>query len=94
VTEPALRARERTWRAEREYENARLQPAKKAFEEAFGAWREVLDASPILRDDDLTAEDLATAVRKYRKVLDQLDEPFPKPFILQDVLDRALPGED
>jgi hypothetical protein len=27
-------------------------------------------------------------------VLDQLDEPFPKPFILQDVLDRALPGED
>jgi hypothetical protein len=33
-------------------------------------------------------------VRKYRKVLDQLDEPFPKPFILQDVLDRALPGED
>jgi len=93
VTEPALRARERTWRAEREYENARLQPAKKSFEEAFAAWREVLDASPILRNDDLTAEDLSSVARKYRKVLDQLDEPFPQPFILQDVLDRAPPGD-
>ena len=93
VTEPALRAREATWRGEREYDAARLQPAKKAFEEAFAAWREVLDASPVLRADDLTAEDLADVVKKYRKVLDQLDEPFPQPFILQDMLDRAPPGD-
>jgi hypothetical protein len=93
VTEPALRAREATWRGEREYDAARLQPAKKAFEEAFAAWREVLDASPVLRADDLTAEDLADVVKKYRKVLDQLDEPFPQPFILQDMIDGAPPGD-
>jgi hypothetical protein len=31
-------------------------------------------------------------VGRYRKVLEQLDEPFPKPFILQDMLDKAAPG--
>ena len=94
VTEPALRAREAAWRAEREFENARLQTARKAYEEAFVAWREVLDASPVLRDDQLTADDLAEIVGRYRKVLEQLDEKFPKPFILQDVLDRAGPLEE
>ncbi|MCX7412475.1 MAG: hypothetical protein NTW36_03405 [Planctomycetia bacterium] len=94
VTEPALRAREAAWRAEREFENARLQTARKAYEEALVAWREVLDASPVLRDDQLTADDLAEIVGRYRKVLEQLDEKFPKPFILQDVLDRAGPLEE
>jgi hypothetical protein len=91
VTEPALRAREAAWRAEREFENARLLPAKQAFEEAFKAWREVLDASPVLKADDLTGDDLVELVDRYRKVLEQLDEKFPQPFILQDVLDQAGP---
>jgi hypothetical protein len=91
VTEPALRAREAAWRAEREFENARLQTAKKAYEESFAAWREVLDASSVLREDALTADDIAELVKRYRKVLEQLDEKFPKPFVLQDMLDRARP---
>jgi hypothetical protein len=89
-----LRARNAAWRAEREFENARQQTARKAYEEAFAAWREVLDASPVLREDQLTADDLAEIVGRYRKVLEQLDEKFPKPFILQDVLDRAGPLEE
>ena len=92
VTEPALRARESAWLAEREFENARLQNAKKAFEESFKAWREVLDTSSVVRNDQLTADDLAELVDRYRRVLDQLDEPFPKPFILQEVLDRTSPA--
>ena len=91
VTEPALRARELTWLAGKEYQAARLQPAKKAYEDGFVAWREVLDASTILRNDTITNEDINTIVSQYRKVLEQLDEPFPKPFILQDVVDRTLP---
>ena len=86
VTEPAIKAREATWRAERDFENAKLLPAKQAYEEAFAAWREVLDASPVLRADSITAVDLCEIVDRYRKVLDQLDEPFPKPFILEDML--------
>jgi hypothetical protein len=91
VTEPALRARERTWTARREYEQARLLPAKAAYEEAFQAWREVVDASARLRDDSLFAGEIADIVDRYRRVLEQLDEPFPQPFLLQDVIDKAGP---
>ena len=94
VTQPALLAREKIWEADREFENARLQPAKQAFEEAFAAWRQVLDASPVLREDDLSAQDMRDVVERYRKLLEQLDEPFPQPFVLQDVLDRAGPALD
>ena len=87
VTDEMLTAREATWRAERDFENARLQAAKKAYEEAFAAWRKVLDSSEVLRKDSLTADDIKELVDRYRKVLEQLDEPFPKPFILQDVIE-------
>ncbi len=92
ITEPTLRARERTWTADREFEAARLQSAKKAFEEAFAAWREVFDASKVLREDAIMADDIAEIVGRYRKLLEQLDEPFPSPFVLQDMLDRARPA--
>ena len=91
VTEPALRARERTWVADKEFGAARLQAAKAAYEESFAAWREVLDASKVLREDPLTADDIAEVIDRYRKLLEQLDEPFPKSFVLQDVVDRAAP---
>jgi hypothetical protein len=92
VTEPALRARELTWKADREFAAARLQAARQAYEDAFRAWREVFDASQILREDDLTADDIAEIVGRYRKLLEQLDEPFPSPFILDDILARAGPA--
>jgi hypothetical protein len=89
VTDLALQAREATWRAEKDYEEARLQPAKQAFEEAFKAWRKVLDDSEVLREDAMTQEDIVEIIDIYRELLEQLDEPFPKPFILDDVLDRT-----
>jgi len=91
VTEPALRARELTWKADKEFSAARLQAAREAYEEAFGAWREVFDGSRVLREDQLTADDMAEIVGRYRKLLEQLDEPFPSPFILDDILTRAGP---
>ncbi|MFM7076639.1 MAG: hypothetical protein ACKO5R_12260 [Planctomycetaceae bacterium] len=90
-TEPALRARERTWTAKKEFEAARLQPAKQAFEEAFVAWREMLDANPVIRNDSITNDDIVGYINQYRKLLEQLDEPFPKPFVLQDAIDRTMP---
>lgn len=92
ITEDLLAAREATWRAQRDFENARLQPAKEAFEEAFAAWRRVLDEFEVLRKDQLTADDIKEVVDSYRQVLDQLDEPFPRPFLLQDMLDSASRG--
>ena len=91
VTEPALKARESTWRADTEFAAARLQSAKQAYEESFAAWRQVLDASKVLREDPLTADDIVEVVNRYRKLLEQLDEPFPSPFVLQDMVDRTGP---
>ena len=91
VTEHALRARELTWKADREFAAARLQAAREAYEEAFRAWREVFDNSQILREDPITAEDTAEIVDRYRKLLEQLDEPFPSPFILDDILALTMP---
>jgi hypothetical protein len=89
VTDLALQAREATWRAEKDYEEARLQPAKQAFEEAFKAWRKVLDDSEVLREDTMTQEDIVEIIDIYRELLEQLDEPFPQPFILDDVLNKT-----
>ena len=66
-----------------------LQPAKQAFEEAFKAWRKVLDDSDVLRKDAMTQEDIIEIIGTYRELREQLDEPFPQPFILDDVLDRT-----
>jgi hypothetical protein len=41
----------------------------------------------VLREDALTRDDLQEIVDQYREVLEQLDEPFPSPFVLDDVLD-------
>jgi hypothetical protein len=92
VTEPALRARELTWKADREFAAARLKAAREAYEEAFRAWRQVFDGSQILREDRLMADDIAEIVGRYRKLLEQLDEPFPSPFVLDDILALAGPG--
>jgi len=43
--------------------------------------RKVLDASPVLHDDSLTAQDLAEIVDRYRDTLRQLagdDAKFPR----------------
>jgi hypothetical protein len=88
VTEPAIKSREAMWRAEREFANARLQAAKQAYDEAFVALREVLDASPVLRKDWATTDEIRDIIDRYRKVLEQLDEPFPQPFVLQDIVDK------
>jgi len=93
VTEPAMRARELAWKGNEEFAAARLQAARQAYEGAFAAWREVLDSSPVLADDQLTVDDVGELVGRYRKLLDQLDEPFPSPFILDDVIQRARPAE-
>jgi hypothetical protein len=91
IADAAIDAHRLTWQADRDFRAARLQAARKNYEEAFRAWRTMLDASQVLREDTLTADDIADIVERYRKVLEQLDEPFPKPFILQDMLDRAPP---
>jgi hypothetical protein len=41
---------------------------------------------PQLKEDDKLGEELAKSVRRYRRVLERRDEPFPKNFVLQDIV--------
>jgi hypothetical protein len=89
-TDAALLARELTFKAGQEQMEARPTAAKKLYEQAFQQWRKVMDQFQVLREDSLTAEDLAEIVERYRNVLRQLagdESKFPENFILQDILD-------
>ena len=56
----------------------------------IGTWRKVLDASPVIRADALSAREMAEEVDRYRRLLDKgFGEQLPQPFVLQDVLDLA-----
>ena len=66
--------------------DADLPTARREFEAAFKLWRKVLDLHPELARDE-TAYTLVDAARAYRAVLKQLDQPFPKDFVLQSLID-------
>jgi hypothetical protein len=86
-TDAALLAREYQYKAGLEQTEARPGAAKKLYEQSFDQWRIVLDHFKILREDTLMAQDLNETIDKYRDVLRQYEAPFPKKFVLQDMLD-------
>ncbi|MEX0677788.1 MAG: hypothetical protein WD063_11975 [Pirellulales bacterium] len=82
-----LEARKLIYDADQAFSSAQLLTASEKYAAGFKKWREVLDAHPpLLKDANLTDE-LAASIEHYRNVVHQLDEKFPEPFILQDVLD-------
>jgi len=63
--------------------------ARKSFEEAFRRWRVILDKYPMMVDDQ-TAFVVADYILAYRRVLNQLDEPFDlSKFILRDLVEKS-----
>jgi hypothetical protein len=65
---------------------ADLVTSRENFEKGFVHWRAVVDKYPDLRSD-LTAFNMVDSIKLYKKVLQQRDEPFPKDFVLQVILD-------
>ncbi len=83
-----IQAREALYKADRAFAaGTDLVGAKKEYEQGYALWRKVLDDKrwPQLKQDDGLGEDLARSIRRYRRVLERRDEPFPRNFILQDV---------
>ncbi len=88
-TDNALAARESMFNARRAFEDADLPRAKQLYQQGFAKWRQVIDEFPsIMEDDQTTGDDLLEFVKKYRDVLDQLDERLGDDFPLWDVIEK------
>ena len=84
----ALNARKLIFQGDQAYSEGALVPARDDYTKGLAEWRKVLDAHKELLSDQTLGEYLRDVINKrYRRVLNQLDEPFPDPFILQDLLD-------
>lgn len=92
-TDEQLNARELIHRGDRAHADGDLVAARKAYEQGIAAWRKVLDRFPTLVTDRTTGDDLMDVIKHYKRTLDQLDEPFPKKFLLQDIYDRWKPQQ-
>lgn len=88
--EDALQGHALTYAGDVAYADAKLAPAKAAYEKGFAHWRKVLDRHPALVDDKITTDDLLDAVKKYKAILAQMDLKLPENFILADVI-KARP---
>ena len=90
--EPAddtLAARKLVYDGDKAFLSVQLPQARDNYTEGFKKWRQVLDAHPkLLETDPSLTDELVDSITHYQGVLHQLDESFPQPFILQDVVDK------
>ena len=88
-TPSALTARTRMFEARKAFRDADLPTAKRLYQEGFKEWRAVIDKFPsILDDDETTGSDLLDFIKRYRTVLDQLDEKLGEDFPLWEVIEK------
>ncbi len=85
-TTDAVDAREFIYRAQQALDSGNLPDAIDYYSQGFGKWRRVLDEYPALLEDQNTVEDLMDTIDTYRRLLDQLDQPLPDDFLLNDVI--------
>lgn len=88
-TANALAARELMYRARQAALEADVPTARRLYQEGFAKWRLVIDEFPSILDDEATTgEDLLEFVKRYKKVLDQLEERLGEDFPLWDVVEK------
>jgi hypothetical protein len=89
-SDDTLAARKLIHDGDRAFSAAQLVKASQLYVDGFEKWRQVLDAHPKLVNEQDLIDELVDSIKFYRSVLHQLDETFPKPFVLQDVLDSYV----
>lgn len=91
-TAECLAARKAIHDGDQAFAKGDLIRAGKAYDKGVKGWRKVLDHAEFhaLVDDPSLGGDLMDVIRRYQKCLDQDDQDLPKPFILQDVIDKHV----
>jgi hypothetical protein len=82
-----LAARKLLYDADQAFAGAQLLAASQKYAEGMQKWNEVLKKYPQLVQDQTFVDELFEAIERYRRALNQVDEKFPEPFVLQNVLD-------
>jgi hypothetical protein len=82
-----LDARQCVYKGDRALADGDLRGAYAAYQEGLHRWRKALDAHKEYIADQTSCEDLMDMIKRYRYLLTQREEAFPKDFILQDVID-------
>ena len=85
-----LEARKLIYEGDQAFNAAQLVKSRDLYVQGLARWRQVLDSHPKLLDDSSMTDPLMDSIKRYRSVLHQLDERFPQPFILQDVMDADV----
>jgi hypothetical protein len=85
-TKPAVDARAFLYKAQKAHDKAELETAREMYEQAWKQWRVVYDQFPRLMDD-VAADDVVEAIKRYRKLLQDLDEQLPDNFLLRNFLE-------
>ncbi len=82
-----LSARKQLFLGDRAYHENDLVAARGAYDLGLTLWRKVLDKHPMMGEDRAAGYDLMEMIKRYRRILSQMDEPFPEKFLLQDIID-------
>lgn len=88
----ALAARQFMYEGNQAFRKADLIGARDAYDKGWLKWRELLDKPEFksFASDNNLGEDLVAMYNRYRVVLEKRDEPFPKNFILADVVEPHI----
>ncbi len=89
-SDDTLEARKLVYEADQAFNAAQLVKSRDLYVQGLARWRQVLDSHPKLLDDSSMTDPLMDSIKRYRSVLHQLDERFPQPFVLQDVMDADV----
>ncbi len=89
-----ISAREFVYDGDQAAAEADLLAAKDLYDRGLAAWRRILDKHSHLPDDETFGSDMMEVIDRYRWLLDQLEEPFPEDFILQDIIDKHGPKQE
>ena len=88
LTPEALAARKYIYEGAQAMANADLIRARDMYEKGFAQWRLLFDRKDFvnLKIDDSIGQEVVGMIDKYRQVLEKSDKPFPKDFVLNDIL--------
>jgi len=84
--EDTLRARAEIYLGDQAFADARVVPAREAYDRGLAAWRKVLDKHPVIVQSTPIRTELLTIVKNYKEILAKREENLPKDFILNDVV--------